>query len=93
MCSCLRGTIPAGVPPCSSSGLTGTGFLHLDPVWLVFAGLAVFQKTEDDQQKRFWDVPKDNKMVLLVKPRLPRPVAMSPYWTKRTDVDVSETKG
>lgn len=59
VCSGLRGTIPAGVPPCSSSGLTGTGFLHLDPVWLVFAGPAVFQKTEDGQQKKwqqFWDV-------------------------------------
>lgn len=43
--------------------------------------------------KTFWDVPKDNKMVLLVKPSLPRPVGMSPYWTKRRDVDVSETKG
>lgn len=49
MCSGLRGTVPAGAPPCSSSGLTGTGFLHPDPAWLVFAGLAVFEKKDNGQ--------------------------------------------
>lgn len=50
MCSGLRGTVPAGAPPCSSSGPTGTGFLHPDPARLAFAGLlAVFEKKDDGQ--------------------------------------------
>lgn len=51
VCSSLRGTIPAGAPPCSSWGLTGTGFLHPDPALLAVAGLAVIEKTDDGGQQ------------------------------------------
>lgn len=47
VCSSLRGTIPAGAPPCSSSGLTLTGFLHPDPASLAFVGQAVIERTDN----------------------------------------------
>lgn len=42
-CSGHSTAVPAGAPPCSSSGLTGTGSPHPDPVLLVLAGLAVIE--------------------------------------------------
>lgn len=77
MCCSLRGTIPAGAPPCSSSGLTGTGLLHPDrqrPALLAFAGLAVIEKTDDGGQQNGSGAWTFSQTTQFYWPSLQRPV-------------------